>query len=135
MTPSPLPSLLIYRTFHNNTQYIDTLCTELGIRTNRKSNFFTEMFTPYRPSDYNGLIDEFLAAQSQKKGKSLLSNGSAASSATTVQIPLADIPTTNGVGNGHVNGYVNGNGNGNASGKGKGGTEMRHRVQRVSIEA
>ncbi|KAK7178340.1 putative monooxygenase [Paraphaeosphaeria sporulosa] len=48
--------------------YIDTLCRELGIKTNRKSNPVAEMFAPYKPSDYNGLIDEFLAAQA-KQGK------------------------------------------------------------------
>lgn len=57
-------------------KYIDTLCRELGIRTNRKSNPISEMFTPYRPSDYNGLIDEFLQAQQGKKEKgSGVSNG------------------------------------------------------------
>ncbi|KAJ4293185.1 hypothetical protein N0V90_008467 [Kalmusia sp. IMI 367209] len=49
--------------------YIDTLCSELGIRTKRKSNPISEMFTPYKPSDYNGLIDEFLVAQSKKNDK------------------------------------------------------------------
>jgi dimethylaniline monooxygenase (N-oxide forming) len=55
-------------------QYIDTLCRELGIRTNRKSNPISEMFTPYRPSDYNGLIDEFRAAQGKNR-QSAAANG------------------------------------------------------------
>lgn len=48
-------------------QYIDTLCRELGINTKRKSNMVSEMFAPYKPSDYNGLIDEFLRAQARKE--------------------------------------------------------------------
>lgn len=47
-------------------QYIDTLCRDLGINTRRKSNPISEMFAPYRPSDYNGLINEFLLAQRRK---------------------------------------------------------------------
>ncbi|KAH8698988.1 putative monooxygenase [Talaromyces proteolyticus] len=46
--------------------YIDTLCQDLGINTRRKSNPISEMFTPYRPSDYDGLIKEFLQAQRQR---------------------------------------------------------------------
>ncbi|KAL9634718.1 MAG: hypothetical protein Q9164_003924, partial [Protoblastenia rupestris] len=46
--------------------YVDTLCRDLGIRPNRKGNPITEMFQPYRPSDYNGLFDEFLDAQAKK---------------------------------------------------------------------
>ncbi|KAI9785108.1 MAG: hypothetical protein M1816_000519 [Peltula sp. TS41687] len=40
--------------------YIDTLARDLGIKTNRKSNPISEMFSSYRPSDYKGLIDEYL---------------------------------------------------------------------------
>ncbi|KAL8873418.1 MAG: hypothetical protein Q9174_001113 [Haloplaca sp. 1 TL-2023] len=43
--------------------YIDTLARDLGIRTKRKSNPFSEMFIPYRPSDYNGLLAEFYEAE------------------------------------------------------------------------
>lgn len=43
-------------------QYIDALARDLGIRTNRKGNFISEMFSSYRPSDYRGLIDEYLKA-------------------------------------------------------------------------
>ncbi|CAG8960046.1 hypothetical protein HYFRA_00013234 [Hymenoscyphus fraxineus] len=48
--------------------YIDTLAKDLGIKTNRKGNPISEMFSPYRPRDYRGLIDEFLAAQ-ERDGK------------------------------------------------------------------
>lgn len=39
----------------------------MGIRTPRKSNPISEMFSSYRPSDYKGLIDEFLAAEQAGK--------------------------------------------------------------------
>ncbi|KAJ8107958.1 hypothetical protein ONZ43_g6571 [Nemania bipapillata] len=43
--------------------YIDTLAGDLGIKSSRKSNPFSEMFVRYKPSDYKGMIDEFLAGQ------------------------------------------------------------------------
>lgn len=42
--------------------YCDDLGRDLGIRTQRKKNMVLEMFQPYRPSDYRGLIEEYLAA-------------------------------------------------------------------------
>ncbi|KAL8639971.1 MAG: hypothetical protein Q9228_003057 [Teloschistes exilis] len=42
--------------------YCDDLARDLGIRTQRKKNAVLEMFQPYRPSDYRGLIEEYLAA-------------------------------------------------------------------------
>lgn len=50
-----------------SSQYVDTLARDLGIKTNRKSNIFSEMFVPYRPSDYNGLLNEFYEAERKKK--------------------------------------------------------------------
>lgn len=44
-------------------QYIDCLARDLSINTRRKSNPIMEMFASYRPSDYRGLIDEYIAAQ------------------------------------------------------------------------
>ncbi|RYP20501.1 hypothetical protein DL765_002746 [Monosporascus sp. GIB2] len=46
--------------------YIDTLAKDLGVKTKRKSNPFSEAFVRYKPRDYRGLIDEFLAAQKQR---------------------------------------------------------------------
>lgn len=42
--------------------YCDDLGRDLGIRTQRKKNAVLEMFQPYQPSDYRGLIEEYLAA-------------------------------------------------------------------------
>ncbi|RDW80311.1 hypothetical protein BP6252_04949 [Coleophoma cylindrospora] len=47
--------------------YIDTLARDLGLNTNRKSNMITEMFTPYRPSDWRGLISEYLAVEKKRQ--------------------------------------------------------------------
>ena len=47
-------------------QYIDTLARDLGVKVNRKSNPFSEMFLPYRPSDYRGLVGEFLQAEAAR---------------------------------------------------------------------
>ncbi|KAK8037939.1 hypothetical protein PG994_014706 [Apiospora phragmitis] len=46
-------------------QYIDTLAKDLGIRPARKSDPFSEMFVRYKPRDYKGLVNEFLAAQAK----------------------------------------------------------------------
>ncbi|KAJ5918463.1 hypothetical protein N7466_010455 [Penicillium verhagenii] len=43
--------------------YIDTLCKDLGINSRRKSNPLAEIFSPYRPEDFNGFIDEYFANQ------------------------------------------------------------------------
>ncbi|KAJ5765402.1 dimethylaniline monooxygenase [Penicillium odoratum] len=43
--------------------YVDTLCKDLGINSRRKSNPVAEIFSPYRPEDFNGFIDEYFANQ------------------------------------------------------------------------
>ncbi|KAI0443000.1 cofactor FMO1 FAD enzyme [Xylaria telfairii] len=42
--------------------YIDVLLQDLGIKTTRKSNPFSELFLPKYPRDYKGLTDEFKRA-------------------------------------------------------------------------
>ncbi|KAL6229643.1 hypothetical protein BDW75DRAFT_249454 [Aspergillus navahoensis] len=44
--------------------YLDTLMRDLGLNPRRKKTFFEEWFTPYRPRDYRGLIEEYLTIQS-----------------------------------------------------------------------
>ncbi|KAF2846075.1 putative dimethylaniline monooxygenase [Plenodomus tracheiphilus IPT5] len=46
--------------------YVDTLCKDLGINSYRKSNAVTELFSPYRPEDFNGFIDEYFANRKVK---------------------------------------------------------------------
>ncbi|RMZ80489.1 hypothetical protein DV737_g3018, partial [Chaetothyriales sp. CBS 132003] len=48
--------------------YIDVLCGDLGIKTARKSNWFSELFVRYKPCDYEGMLEEFVQAQ-REKGK------------------------------------------------------------------
>lgn len=63
----PEPEML--GTSHRNSeadkprQYIDTLMEDLGLNPYRKKSFFKEWFTPYRPRDYRGLIQEYLATR------------------------------------------------------------------------
>lgn len=49
------------------SQYVDTLARDLGLNTSRKSNPFSEMFAPYRPRDWRGMIPEFLEAEKQRQ--------------------------------------------------------------------
>ncbi|KAI9819301.1 MAG: hypothetical protein M1827_007458 [Pycnora praestabilis] len=53
---------------YDHLAYIDTLAKDLGIKTNRKSNPFSEMFCSYRPSDYKGMIDEYLQVSESQSG-------------------------------------------------------------------
>ena len=41
--------------------YIDMLLRDMGLRNRRKSGFWSEMFHPYGPQDYVGLVDEWKA--------------------------------------------------------------------------
>ncbi|KAH8704704.1 putative monooxygenase [Talaromyces proteolyticus] len=72
--------------------YVDTLARDLGINPNRKCNPIAEMFSTYVPSDYKGLIDEYLHTQEKKRLK-LFKTGVRANG------------HTNGHTNGHANGY------------------------------
>ena len=42
-------------------QYVDTLFRDLGLNSRRKSNLVAEFLEPYKPEDFNGFIDEYLA--------------------------------------------------------------------------
>lgn len=39
---------------------------DLGLNPHRKSNFLAEMFVRYRPSDYRGILDEYLALKGRE---------------------------------------------------------------------
>lgn len=55
-------------------QYVDTLCKDLGIESYRKNNPISELFSPYKPEDFDGFVDEYLAnQQAQKEDNSSLS--------------------------------------------------------------
>ncbi len=46
-------------------QYLDIMLADLGISPYRKlPNMFAEVFSAYRPADYAGVVDEFLAGRS-----------------------------------------------------------------------
>lgn len=44
--------------------YVDTLLRDLGLVTNRKSNWWKEIFECYRPQDYRGMIEEWVRKES-----------------------------------------------------------------------
>jgi hypothetical protein len=41
-------------------KYIDSIFKDLGLQSRRKSNFIAEIFSPYRPDNFNGFVDEYL---------------------------------------------------------------------------
>ncbi|KAF4159269.1 hypothetical protein CNMCM6936_001921 [Aspergillus lentulus] len=41
--------------------YVDTLFHDLGLNSRRKTNKVAELLVPYKPEDFNGFIDEYLA--------------------------------------------------------------------------
>ncbi|TID14199.1 hypothetical protein E6O75_ATG09278 [Venturia nashicola] len=49
--------------------YIDMLYRDLGINSYRKGNALLEMFSFYRPSDFNGVVKEWLASRSHGQPK------------------------------------------------------------------
>ncbi|KAF2811310.1 putative dimethylaniline monooxygenase [Mytilinidion resinicola] len=55
--------------------YVDTLCKDLGINSRRKGSFYGEIFSPYKPEDFNGFIDEYLEKQGKAKPAALKANG------------------------------------------------------------
>ncbi|KAI9370398.1 FAD/NAD(P)-binding domain-containing protein [Aspergillus egyptiacus] len=46
--------------------YVDTLFRDLGLNSRRKRNPVTELLEPYKPEDFNGFVDEYLARRSGK---------------------------------------------------------------------
>ena len=62
LTDSGCPGRRHAYSIYDYLAYCDDLGRDLGIRTQRKKNAVFEMFQPYRPSDYRGLIEEYLAA-------------------------------------------------------------------------
>ncbi|KAF6240609.1 hypothetical protein HO173_001280 [Letharia columbiana] len=47
--------------------YLDGLCEDAGINPRRKGNFLSELFSPYRPEDFRGFVDEYLAKRPPRK--------------------------------------------------------------------
>ncbi|KAI1101539.1 FAD/NAD(P)-binding domain-containing protein [Jackrogersella minutella] len=41
--------------------YVDSIFSDLGLKSRRKSNVFSEFLSPYHPHDFNGFVDEYLA--------------------------------------------------------------------------
>ncbi|KAI0206712.1 hypothetical protein F4808DRAFT_4183 [Astrocystis sublimbata] len=47
--------------------YIDSIFGDLKLDSRRKSNFASEMFSPYRPADFDGFVDEYLRTRAASK--------------------------------------------------------------------
>ncbi|GAB7353358.1 hypothetical protein MBLNU459_g3842t1 [Dothideomycetes sp. NU459] len=47
--------------YYDFLSYVDGILEDLGIRSRRKSNFISEICSPYQPSDFKGFVDEYLA--------------------------------------------------------------------------
>lgn len=41
--------------------YVDLMLRDVGVRNQRKKTWWAERFTPYMPTDYVGIVDEYLA--------------------------------------------------------------------------
>ncbi|KAJ4377311.1 hypothetical protein N0V83_000136 [Neocucurbitaria cava] len=41
--------------------YVDLMLRDIGVRNQRKKTWWAERFTPYMPTDYVGIVDEYLA--------------------------------------------------------------------------
>jgi hypothetical protein len=48
--------------------YLDLLLSELGLRTHRKNGRVAELFSPYGPEDYRGLVEEWRDQNTNLKG-------------------------------------------------------------------
>ncbi|KAI0811454.1 hypothetical protein GGR55DRAFT_102011 [Xylaria sp. FL0064] len=45
--------------------YIDSVFGDLKLDSHRKSNFLSELFSPYEPQDFNGFVDEYLRTRTE----------------------------------------------------------------------
>ncbi|XXH00493.1 hypothetical protein Hte_006839 [Hypoxylon texense] len=48
--------------------YIDSIFSDLGLKSRRKSNAIAEILSPYEPRDFNGFVDEYLKKREAKGG-------------------------------------------------------------------
>ncbi|KAI0521978.1 hypothetical protein F5B22DRAFT_512600 [Xylaria bambusicola] len=49
--------------------YIDCIFEDLKLDSHRKSNFISELFSPYAPEDFNGFVDEYLRKRNTSKAQ------------------------------------------------------------------
>ncbi|KAI0451163.1 hypothetical protein F5B21DRAFT_487898 [Xylaria acuta] len=47
--------------------YIDSIFEDLKLDSHRKSNFISELLSPYEPQDFNGFVDEYLRTRDVSK--------------------------------------------------------------------
>ncbi|KAI1756302.1 hypothetical protein F4782DRAFT_538034 [Xylaria castorea] len=49
--------------------YIDSIFADLKLDSHRKSNFISELLSPYEPKDFNGFVDEYMRTREVSKGQ------------------------------------------------------------------
>ncbi|KAI0911233.1 hypothetical protein F4823DRAFT_586420 [Ustulina deusta] len=49
--------------------YIDSVFEDLKLDSRRKSNFLSELLSPYEPQDFNGFVDEYLRIRTTSKAQ------------------------------------------------------------------
>ncbi|KAI0152904.1 hypothetical protein GGR57DRAFT_161894 [Xylariaceae sp. FL1272] len=47
--------------------YIDGIFEDLKLKSRRKSNFVSELFSPYEARDFNGFVDEYMQTRNQRR--------------------------------------------------------------------
>ncbi|KAI0466699.1 hypothetical protein F4859DRAFT_496388 [Xylaria cf. heliscus] len=47
--------------------YVDSIFEDLKLNSHRKSNFVSELLSPYAPEDFNGFVDEYLRTRDSSK--------------------------------------------------------------------
>lgn len=68
---------------------------DLGLNPSRKSNVFAEMFVRYRPSDYCGLLNEYLSLREREAKQRIVDNGHKLQKGQTTGngYPAGNLPT------------------------------------------
>lgn len=51
------------------TQYVDMLYEDLGINSRRKKSILSEMFEPYKPSDFKNTVGEWQSQRTSRMDK------------------------------------------------------------------
>ncbi|PSN74512.1 dimethylaniline monooxygenase (N-oxide forming) [Corynespora cassiicola Philippines] len=54
--------------------YVDLLLKDVGVKNRRKDSWWKEIFTPYYPKDYRGILDEYMQNREQRANGTGLEN-------------------------------------------------------------
>ncbi|KAI1412756.1 FAD/NAD(P)-binding domain-containing protein [Hypoxylon sp. FL1857] len=85
--------------------YIDSVFSDLGLKSRRKSNAISELLSPYHPHDFNGFVDEYLERRAKAQKSSTnghVPNGKKANGVGTNGKATNGHSVTSKVTNGHA---------------------------------